>query len=481
MNIRNIFRLVCFAPILLSVPVPAAAQSDFTADEVDGIKAFLRDNFTQTNAALVIGLVDGHGRQVFSAGTLDNGTQREPDRDTVFFIGSVSKTFTTLLLEDMVERRQMKLDDPVAGYLPASVRMSARNGKEVTLLHLASASAGFPINPDNMTGVDVKEQYETYTVEKMYAYLSGYTLRRDPGAEFEYSNLGMALLGHVIALKAGTNFESLVVSRICQPLGMDSTCINLTAGLKARLAMGHDASGKPSPPWRFQAYSPAGDIHSTANDLLKFVSAYAGLTTSILTTLMAKTHVFRFTDSLGLADLPGSGLFGQTAMDWVDRGVQPPGMELLGHAGGAGSYHAWIGFDKKQRRGVVVLSTANDNLSVEAIGWTLLRRLPLTRESALRFEHEIIGIGAALAADDSTGMVRITKIYSKSPADLAGLSAGLLIQKINGVSVAGKSVAECLRLMAGRSGTTERLEVINPERKETNAVQLTRGKFLISG
>jgi hypothetical protein len=156
-------------------------------------------------------------------------------------------------------------------------------------------------------------------------------------------------------------------------------------------------------------------------------------------------------------------------------------MDLRGHAGGAGSYHAWVGFDKKQRRGVVVLSTANDTLSVEAIGWTLLRRLPLTRESAVHFEHEIVGLGASLAADDATGMLRITKIFPKSPAEPAKLSPGLLIQKINGTPVVGKSVAECLRLMAGPPGTKERLELINPERKETNTVELTRGKFLISG
>jgi len=79
----------------------------------------------------------------------------------------------------------------------------------------------------------------------------------------------MALLGHVIALRAGTNFESLVVDRICHPLHMDSTCITLRPELKARLAMGHDDSGKPSLPWKLQAYSPAGNLHSTANDLLK--------------------------------------------------------------------------------------------------------------------------------------------------------------------------------------------------------------------
>jgi CubicO group peptidase (beta-lactamase class C family) len=314
----------------------------------------------------------------------------------------------------------------------------------------------------------------------MYAFLSGYTLRRDPGTEFEYSNVGMALLGHVIELRTGTNFESLAVNRICRPLHMDSTCITLAPELKARLAMGHDDSGKPSPPWKLQAYSPAGDIHSTANDLLKYVSANAGLAPSNLTPLMKETQVVRFKDSRGLSDVPGFGVFGRTAMDWVDRGAyQPPRMELLGHAGGAGSYHAWVGFDKKQRRGVVALTTAND-VSSEAIGWTLLQRLPLKRENVNEFAKEIVGLGFMFALDQ-TQTLRITKVYPKSPAGQAGLSSGLIIQKINAVPTAGKSIAECFSLLRANGSPKVRLELVNQERKQTNTVELTKGKFLTSG
>jgi len=481
MNIVATRRFVSFIMLLLAAQFLAAAQNSFTDSEADGLKAFLRDNFRQTNACMVIGLADEHGSRIFSAGRLDNGSDRDVNGDTVFFIGSVSKTFTTLLLQDMIERGEMKLDDPVAKYLPKSAKMPTHAGKEITLLHLATHTAGFPGNPDNMIGANDKERYETYTVEKMYAFLSNYTLGRDPGTEFEYSNVGMALLGQVIALKAGTNFESLIVNRICRPLRMDSTCITLTTDMKARLAMGHDDSGKPSPPWRLQAYSPAGDIHSTANDLLKYASANARLSPCSLTPLMEKTQVIRFNDSHGLPGLGPGSLFGHTAMDWVDRGAyQSPGMELLGHAGGAGSYHAWVGFDKKQRRGVVVLSTAND-LSVEAIGWTLLQRLPLTRESGTQFVREIVGIGTALASDPNTGLVRITKVIPKSPAAQAGVSAGSFVQRINGIKVEGKSLTECLGIMGGPAGAKVRLELVNPERKETNTVELVRQKFLTLG
>ena len=474
-------RLFCFAGLTLARQFLAAAQNSFTDAEAKGIKLFLHDNFRQTNGCIVIGLVDKHGSRSFSAGKLDNGTDQEANGDTFFFIGSVSKTFTALLLEDMVERGEMKLGDPVAKYLPKSVRMPSRGGKEITVLDLATHAAGLPFNPDNMTGADAKEQYETYTVEKMYAFLSGYALDRDPGTEFGYSNVGMALLGHVLALKAGTNFESLVVDRICRPLHMDNTCITLRPELKARLAMGHDDSGKPSPPRNFQVYSPAGNIHSTANDLLKYASANAGLAPSKVASLMEKTHVIRFTDTRGAPDIPGFGVFGRTAMDWVDRGAyQPPGMELLGHADGAGSYHAFVGFDKKQRRGVVVLSTAN-YLSVEAIGWTLLQRLPLTPESGKLFAHEIVGLGFAFDLDQQTQTLRVTKVFPKSPAAEAGLSAGLIIWKIKGIPVAGKTITECLDIMRGPVGAKVRLELISPERKDTNAVELTRGKFLTSG
>ena len=467
--------------VALTAPLLGAAQDIFTDAEADGVKAFLRENFRQTNACVVVGLVDERGRKIFSAGKLDNGTDHEPDGDTVFFIGSVSKAFTALLLQDAVERGEVKLDNPATDCLPSSVKMPTHNGRQITLSDLATHSAGFPINPDNMTGRDVKEQYETYTIENMYAFLSGYKLARDPGTEFEYSNFGMALLGHAMALKTGTNFESLVVNRICRPLGMNSTCITLTPELKARLAMGRDTAGKPSPPWKFQAYSPAGDIHSTANDLLTFLSAQVGVMSSSLTPLMEKTHEIRFTDTRGLPDVPGFGNFGRTAMDWVDRGAyQPVGMDLLGHGGGAGSYHAWIGFDKKQRRGVVVLTTAN-GLSPETIGWTVLQRLPLKPESRWEFAREIVGLGFLIGLDEQTKALRVTKVFSESPASRAGLSAGLVIQKVEDVPTAGKSLTECQHLLGANGRTNVRLELVNTETSSTNTVEVTRGKFLTSG
>jgi len=158
MSMVRTARFVCYAALLFAAPFPAAAQNSFSEAEADGIRAFLHDNFRQTNACMVIGWADQRGNRILSAGKLDNGTDRDVNGDTLFFIGSVSKTFTALLLQDAVERGEMKLDDPVAKYLPTSIKMPAHGGKEITLLGLATHAAGFPADPDNMTGATVKEQ-----------------------------------------------------------------------------------------------------------------------------------------------------------------------------------------------------------------------------------------------------------------------------------------------------------------------------------
>jgi S1-C subfamily serine protease len=151
-------------------------------------------------------------------------------------------------------------------------------------------------------------------------------------------------------------------------------------------------------------------------------------------------------------------------------------MDLLAHPGGAGSYHAYLGFDQKQHRGVVVLTTSND-VSVTAIGWTLLQRLPLTNDSAKVFAREMVGIGTQLNLDEITHTLRIVKVLANSPAEEAGLSAGLLIEKINDVSTANKQMADCVNLIRGPAGTKLRLDVLDPQLNKKKSVELTRKKF----
>jgi serine-type D-Ala-D-Ala carboxypeptidase/endopeptidase len=456
--------------VSLGAPFDVAAQNSFT-DEA-GIKTFLHDNFDGKDRAMVVGLVDEHGSQIFSDGKPDNGTDRQPDGDTLFEIASITKTFTVLALEDMVERGEMRLDDPVEKYLPESVKVPAHNGKKITLLDLATHSSGLPRDPDNLTPTHglPENAFADYSVERMYQFLDSYVLTRDPGERVEYSNVGLALLGHALARKAGTNYEALVVERICQPLKMDSTRVVLTPEMKSRLAAGHDQHGNRASNWNFLAYDGTGGLHSSAKDLLKYVSANLGFEKSHLTPLMEKTRVIRHRNTS----------HGDMAMSWSVRfdGLEP-GRRLIGHAGGSGGYETFIGLDETQRKGVVVLCSQQGGMSPETLGWLLLKEVPLTPAiaRALLPAGEAVGVGVGLALDSANHAVRISQVVANSPAAQAGLSSGLIVKKIDETPVAGKDLLECVGLIRGAAGTQVRLELVNPSRAETNTVDLIRRKI----
>jgi D-alanyl-D-alanine-carboxypeptidase/D-alanyl-D-alanine-endopeptidase len=229
------------------------------------------------SVGIVVGVIGPEGRRAISYGHLEKGDAHPLSGDTVFEMGSVTKVFTSLLLADMVQKGEVSLDDPVAKYLPAMVKMPTRNGRVITLVDLATHTSGLPRLPTNLKPKDPANPYADYSVEQMYEFLSSYELTRDIGSKYEYSNLGGGLLGHVLALKAGKSYEELVESRICGPLGMHDTRITLTPEMKARLAVGHDASMNSVANWDLPTLAGAGAIRSTANDMLTFVGRIWGM------------------------------------------------------------------------------------------------------------------------------------------------------------------------------------------------------------
>ena len=122
--------------------------------------------------------------------------------DTIFEIGSITKIFTTLILMDMVANGEVVLDEPVETYLP-SVKIPELNGKKITLRHLATHYSGLPSLPDNFNPKNPMNPYEDFTSEDLYHFLNHYNLKRAPGEQFEYSNVGLGLLGHILGKRAG--------------------------------------------------------------------------------------------------------------------------------------------------------------------------------------------------------------------------------------------------------------------------------------
>lgn len=357
--------LLLFLLLITFMSRVSVAQSSSTRrlpsdSEIRNILLERIDKYHQS-VGIVVGLVDSTGRRTISYGKFDAADSRAVDANTVFEIGSVTKVFTSLLLADMVERGEVALTDPVAKYLPAGVKMPQRNGRQITLEDLATHTSGLPRLPSNLQPKDPANPYADYSVEQLYQFLSGYQLTRDIGSEYEYSNLGGGLLGHVLARRAGMDYEKLVRSRISDPLGMRSTRITLSDEMKARFAAGHDASMQRVAYWDLPTLAGAGALRSTTDDLLTFVAANLGYQKSPLAPAMAAMlTVRRPTGSPGL----------EVGLGW--HILTRDGHEIVWHNGGTGGFRSFIGFEPKTGTGVVVLSNAETLAGVDDIGQHLL-------------------------------------------------------------------------------------------------------------
>lgn len=335
--------------------------------EIRGILKDRVDLYRKT-VGIVVGWVDEKGSRVVGYGKLNRESAGEVDGNTMFEIGSATKAFTAILLADMAERGEVGLDDPVAKYLPSSVKVPAKDGKEITLRHLATHTSGLPRMPSNFAPRDPLNPYADYSVERMYAFLSGHALRRAIGEKYEYSNLGAGLLGYALALRAGTSYEELVKKRIAEPLGMASTTIALTPEQHRRLAAGYGQTLEPAKNWDMPTLAGAGALRSSVHDLLRFVSANLGLAEPPLASALARTH------EIQVQDIGAPGL--AIALGW--HVLRNFGADIVWHNGGTLGYHSFLGFDKKKRAGVVVLSNSNND--IDDIGKHLLEsRYPLAK------------------------------------------------------------------------------------------------------
>jgi serine-type D-Ala-D-Ala carboxypeptidase/endopeptidase len=264
-------RTAVLAVVFAGSPASAAAQSAFPPDST--IQALLEDRVGDGRAAgIVLGLVEADGSsRILYAGTAGPG--RTLGGESIFEIGSITKVFTGVLLADMARRDLVSLNDPVARHLPSEVTVPARGEWQITLEHLSSQTSGLPRLPDNLRPADVRNPYADYTTTQLYEFLAGYALPRDPGEQFEYSNLGVGLLGHALALRAGTSYEALLRERVLQPLRMEDTGITLSLAARTRVAAPHEAGGDTVPLWDLPTLAGAGALRSTTDDMLKFAEA----------------------------------------------------------------------------------------------------------------------------------------------------------------------------------------------------------------
>jgi CubicO group peptidase (beta-lactamase class C family) len=336
--------------IVLQPSVPAVdangLQAVLDADLADVIARGALAPTTGTGVA--IGVVTHGVRRVLTYGSV------KPD--SLFEIGSVTKTFTGLVLAQMAAQKKVRLDEPVRALLPAGT-VAKPEGAEITLLDLSDQHSGLPRLPDNMKPADPANPYADYDDKALFAWLATHGVALPKDAPFGYSNLGVGLLGDALAHRAGMKYEALLRQQVTGPLGMRDTVIALTPALKTRMLEGHDGAYKPAHLWDLDALAGAGAIRSTAGDMLTYLDAQLHpdhLPASVKASASGKTLAAAIAESHVVRAKVGEGM--EIALNWFH--VVKTGSYW--HNGGTAGFATFAEFSPADDFAVVVLCNMDD-------------------------------------------------------------------------------------------------------------------------
>ncbi|MEM7364866.1 MAG: serine hydrolase [Pseudomonadota bacterium] len=263
--------------------------------------------------------------------------------DSLFQIGSITKTFTGVFLAEAVLNETLALETPIDELIEGGAPDYA--GQSITLLDLATHFSGLPRLPTN---IDLNEAaqddpYARYGRQELNEFLNTYTLPRAPGAQMEYSNLGMGLLGDLLARQSGMSYEDLIRSVISEPLEMSDTVITPDRKQSRRRTQGLGYDYKPVPDWRFDALAGAGALYSTLDDMVRYAKVNLDASQSPLGSSLAFAHMSR---------RPVAEMGGHIGLGFFIRGAG------LWHNGQTAGHKSFFGFIPEQEHAVVVLANA---------------------------------------------------------------------------------------------------------------------------
>jgi serine-type D-Ala-D-Ala carboxypeptidase/endopeptidase len=340
-------------PTAMPTPTPAPAMPPVA---LDNLKPILDRELAPVlehgllgkasgGGGLVIGVMDHGQRRIFAYGTA------KPD--SIFEIGSITKTFTGLVLAQMVVQKKLTLDTPIRTLLPAGL-VAKPEGAEITLVDLATQHSGLPRMPDNFKPQNSVNPYVDYHAAQLQEFIGRHGVSKRADTGFLYSNLGFGLLGYGLSLRAGVPYGQLVSSEITGPLHMSDTGVTLSPAQRSRLIQGYDTNFDPTGLWDLDAFAGAGAIKSTAADLLTYLDA--------------NLHPDKYAAGAP-ADSPASTLPAAVALDHQVRANATGDAKVMialawffnqktatyAHSGGTGGYSSMATFNPGEDRAIVTL------------------------------------------------------------------------------------------------------------------------------
>jgi len=366
--------------VMLTVaPAAPPVEAPLPVDEVVRVHgdAFVAD---KPFLATVIGITTPAGRSVWGFGGIErDGERTSPDGRTLYEIASITKTMTGTLLADLVLEGRVRVDDPIESHLPDGWIMPTLADRQVSFLHLATHTSSIPRMPPGFTPflmltASRNDPYSKYEDENLRITLSQLELDRPIGSRYEYSNLGVGLLGRTLAFAAAEESTTgLFQKRLLAPLGLHDTCFDPTEEQLARLAPPFKSDGEAAHSWHFASLKACGGLRSTADDMLQYAEAALGRTPTSLTPAFAMAmqpwrQICEGERSIGF------GWFVQpTNLPSAPDGKTRQG-QLIWHNGATGGYRSFLGLMPERGCAIVVLSNSTDSVD-PALTWPVMKAM----------------------------------------------------------------------------------------------------------
>jgi CubicO group peptidase (beta-lactamase class C family) len=356
----------------------AFAQSQRTFPSDDQIRAELHRFVHVHHGApgAVVGIIEGNDKRVVAVGESGCLQRAFVDGDTLFEIGSVTKTLTGTLLADMILAGEVSGSERVSKLLPHGVVFD--NGiEDATLVQLATHTSGMPrvaVDFPMVMRILSVDPYRGTTKEGVFRSASkvpSAMVHRQNG--MVYSNLGYAFLGRLLEERTGVPYETLLRKRVLVPLGIEDMRLSHSECPPDRLARGHGVNGRPACYWQLDGYAPAGCVIASANDMLGYIEANLGPTPMVTEAQRKRTD---FSDGKGIG------------LAWMHSRVG--GQHLIWHDGHTGGFSAFVGLMPEERRGFVILANGQGDVNA------LARRLLDPSEPMLESRGGTVGYGFTL-------------------------------------------------------------------------------------
>ena len=253
------------------------------ATKIDSIvQKYVAEIFNDNNMfGLSIGIYKDDAEFYYNYGSIDKGKSVLPTAATVYEIGSVTKTFTGILLAQAVLDNKIKLDDDIRLYLKEDYKNLEYNGKPIKVINLANHTAGLPedIYPEslmklkNPTMFDIINLFEGDKGSTFLNELHNVNVQTPPGEKILYSNTGIIILGNILENVYGSSYSKLIERYITRPFEMTKTETVFFKSDTANYTKGYDKSGNIMPHITFQIAEAAGGLKSTLRDMMHYVQA----------------------------------------------------------------------------------------------------------------------------------------------------------------------------------------------------------------